>query len=824
MPASEPVLTKRPIAGLLPLGWGVAVAALVAGALLSYTPAFHADYIRFDDTGYVQGNPHVASGLRLENIRWALTTYEQSNWHPLTWISHMVDVEIFGVGPAGPHGVNIALHAVNAAVLFLVLRALTGAALPSLLVASLFAVHPANVESVAWISQRKTLLSTFFALLAIAAYARYVRRGGRRPYLGSLALLALSLLSKPMFVTLPFGLLLLDYWPLERPAFAPGPGGGVSLGALVRGWWRLLPEKIPHVVLCGLLSLVTLDAQRNAMSTLNHYSVGARLANVALSYVRYLAIYFAPRRLAVFYPLFPESTTAREVVGAVALLGVLTVVLVRGGLRRRYLLVGWLWFLGTLVPVIGLVQVGMQSMADRYAYVPFWGLSIACVWSLRDIFAARLRAPAARASAAAVAGGILAALCVLTYRQAEKWHDAITLFQSAIANTDGNWLAHGALAERYYAQGDLEKTVEQSVEAAKYNRNLGTIRSTYGLALHDLGKPDLALEQFDLAAQQEPDNPLGLMNLGWLHVERQQYELAIGELESAAAKVNDGTPLYTQKMIYANWATALARLDRLAAAREKYELALAIEPGNPDLLRDAARVDIELNDPARAIERMRRALETDPRDADAAYLLASATALQGGDAEALFRRAWEQDPAHALVTVDLARTLARQRRDPDALRLLQIVLALDAAPADDPARRVASSAHAELGEIALDRGDPAAAVASLDRAVAIWPDDYDANSRLAFLLATATDPALRDPPRAVALAERAASERREFASLSTLAAAYAAAGRLPAALDTARQGLELASKAGDPHAAAALQRQIEIYSRSQSALSDSTPR
>ncbi|MCX5737038.1 MAG: hypothetical protein NTZ61_00790, partial [Proteobacteria bacterium] len=257
--------------------WLVPAAVLIAATLWSYGPALDAEFIRFDDSAYIQANPPVATGLKLANVRWALTGYQSSNWHPLTWISHMIDVEVFGLEPRGHHAVNVALHLLNAVLLFLVLRSLTNDVAPSLFVAAVFALHPANVESVAWIAQRKTLLSTLFALLSIGSYARYARGGGRTPYLESLACLALSLLSKGMFVTLPFGLLLLDYWPLRRAAFETAEGSAITPRALARGWWKLLPEKLPFVLLSVATSVITLHAQQDSMSTVENFSIAARL-------------------------------------------------------------------------------------------------------------------------------------------------------------------------------------------------------------------------------------------------------------------------------------------------------------------------------------------------------------------------------------------------------------------------------------------------------------------------------------------------------------------------------------------------------------------
>ena len=798
------------------------LAALIGATLWSYRPALDAEFIRFDDSAYIQTNPPVATGLRLENVRWALTGYQSSNWHPITWISHMIDVEVFGLEPRGHHAVNVVLHLLNVALLFVVLRRLTNDAAPSLFVAALFALHPANVESVAWIAQRKTLLSTLFALLSIGSYASYARGGGRSRYVASVLCLALSLMSKGMFVTLPFGLLLLDYWPLRRAAFETAPGRAITPAALLRGWWKLLPEKVPFALLAVAASIITLDAQRDSMSTVDNYSIAARLGNVALSYVEYVHTLFAPFHLAVFYPLDPEGLTPRLVFACLAVLLATTVGFVWLGLRRRYLLVGWLWFLGTLVPVIGLVQVGMQSMADRYVYVPYWGLGVALAWAAQDLLRSRPAATALRTAIGVVTVLLLAGLALLTHRQSETWHDEIGLFEHTLANTEHNWLAHGALAERYFARSDFPKAIEHCQEAAKYNRDMGTVRSTWGLALYETGFPDLALEQFELAVTQDPDNPVGFMNLGWIYTERGLYDLALARLANAARLTDHATPAATRKTIFANWASALAKTRRLQEAREKFGLALEIEPNEAALLRDAARVDLRLREPDAAIERLRRVLAADPADADAAYLLASALALRGDSAEAAshFERALASNPRQAVVTIDLARTLAGEDRRDEAIALLDALLAQPPPANDADARFVTSTVLTHRGEIALEHGDVAGAIAALDRAVAASPDAYDANNRLAFLLATAADPALRNPPRAIEVATRASGQRREYGSLATLAVAYAASGNPAAAIDTAREALDLATRAGDRTAVAALEKQLQLYTESQRRVSD----
>lgn len=792
--------------------WTLLLIGLGLLTLASYRPVFEAGFVNFDDTTYIEGNPPVATGLSVENLRWALTGYHSSNWHPITWASHMADVEIFGLDPRGHHAVNVVIHVLNVALLFLVLRSLTGDAAASFAVSALFALHPANVESVAWIAQRKTLLSTFFALLAIGSYGRYARGGGARAYALSLACLALSLLSKAMFVTLPFALLLLDYWPLRRAAFGPATDGRTSIAALVRGALRLLPEKLPFLALAVIASMITLDAQRDAMSTIDNYAISDRLGNVALSYVKYLGIFFAPRHLAIFYPLEPEQLTPLTIGLCVALLGALTITAITVGRRRGHLLVGWLWFLLTLVPVVGLVQVGMQSMADRYVYVPFWGLAIAVVWTARDALAAVGSRAVARAVGAGALASVAALFAVLTWRQTEVWHDGVRLFEAAIANTERNWLAHGALAERYYALHDFPKTLEHSREALKYNRNIGTVRSTYGLALYETGAADQALEQFELAVLQEPTNPIGYMNLGWIYIERKQYDRAIERLAAGAQQFKPTTPPYTRKMTYGNWASALAKIGDLPASRRMYEQALAIDANDPPLLRDAARVDIQIGELASAETRLQRAVEIDAADAEARYLLAVATLLldRPDDAAASLDAAIERDPRKAVVAIDLARSLAGAGRRDAALRILDALRATTPAdPAD--AQFLASTIETHRAELAIEAADAPGAIAALDRALAVWPDNYDANNRLAFLLATSNDPALLDPARAVVLAERAVAARREFGSLATLAAAYAAAGRMNEAGVVVGEAQELATKAGDVHAVRVLEQQRQLY-------------
>ena len=362
---------------------------LVAGTLAVYNPVVVNGFIDFDDSAYLLKNSHVQSGLSWDTVKWSLTTFHESNWHPLTWMSHALDCQIFHLNPVGHHYTNVLLHAANAVLLFLLLWRATGSVGASLLVAALFAVHPVNVESVAWAAERKNVLSMFFFLLAIHAYDRYARTGRRSLYLVLVFLFALGLMAKPQIVTLPFVLLLWDYWPLQR--IGTGADGSGSLAASTpRSVMFLIWEKLPLFVLAAADSVVTAIAQHKgkAVRSISEFSMSARLENAVVSYVRYIGKAFWPSRLAPMYPRPEGLLPVWQVVAAAALLLLLSA-LVLARRDRRYLVVGWLWFLGTLVPMIGLITVGDQAMADRYAYLPFIGLSVAVVWVLDDVSKAR---------------------------------------------------------------------------------------------------------------------------------------------------------------------------------------------------------------------------------------------------------------------------------------------------------------------------------------------------------------------------------------------------------------------------------------------------
>jgi protein O-mannosyl-transferase len=468
--------------------------ALAAVTLALYWPATHCGFICYDDTVYVTENHSVCQGLSWRSVGWAFQSTHGANWHPLTWLSHMLDVQLFGLNPRGHHLTNVLLHTANVLLLFLLLARMTRTLWPSALVAAGFAWHPLHVESVAWVAERKDVLSAFFGLLSLWFYACWVaqaqarkpapenrsrqesrNRTGEAPgarwglpfslcslpsglYLLALLLFALSLMSKPMLVTLPLLLLLLDYWPLGR--WQPGAAGWATARSL-------LLEKAPFLLLSALSSVVTLLVQQPAMTSYRHLPFWARPANAMVACVRYLGKTFWPQDLAVFYP-YPLRWPAWEVVGSVLLVATLSAWALWGWRKRPYLLVGWFWFLGSLVPVLGLVQVGVQSMADRYTYLPLVGLFLLLVWAGAEALKA-LHLSARPGLAAALLGLVLCA--ALTRVQLRFWLNSETLFTHAIAVTQGNWVAHYNLAlltlRRYQESqhGPLEKQSLQ-LEAA----------------------------------------------------------------------------------------------------------------------------------------------------------------------------------------------------------------------------------------------------------------------------------------------------------------------------------------------------------------------
>lgn len=638
-------------------------AILAAATAAGYAPTFSAGFVDIDDADYVPENDVVKAGLHADGVAWAFTGARAGNWFPLTWLSHMADVELFGEDPGGHHAVNVAFHVANALLLFGLLLTLTRESVPSFLVAAVFALHPVQVESVAWISQRKTTLSTFFGLLAILGYARSVRPGGRWARAGSLVAFALSLLSKQSFVALPFALLLLDFWPLRRPALEPPEGCLPTLRGLLRGWLRLVPEKIPYLVLSAAASLAALAAQGEAIATGASFPLSVRLGNAVISTLRYLGSLLWPANLAVFYPLREEAVTPLLSGFCALLLLASTFAAWRLGRTRRPLLVGWLFYLAMLVPVVGLVQVGAQSMADRYLYVPGLGLLVAVFYTLWEILEPRLARPVFRKALAAGAAGLLLGLALLTYRQAGVWHDSVALFESAVAADPGNYVAHRALASQYFNRGDYVRARHHAEEGMKHPRDLGEILPIYGMALFQTGEPSRAIRQLEEATRVAPKNVTAFTNLAWAHLQLGHPELAAPPLEAALALDPESVRAHQLR------AAAYLLQGRLEEAAASFDRVVTLDPKNFDARIERARVAARLGRPAEAETVLRDALqaaggEAGPRGAQLTStlhlylgdLLTGQGELARGAAE--YERAIEHWPGSYAATLKLSQLLS----------------------------------------------------------------------------------------------------------------------------------------------------------------------
>lgn len=654
-PESTPPAPAR--ARVVWLALGLALATVVL-----YWPAMRGGFVNYDDPDYLTANRHVQAGLTWDGVRWAFTTGHASNWHPLTWLSHMLDWQLFGEQPWGHHFTSVLLHGVNAALVFLAFRALAGALWPSLVAAILFAAHPLRVESVAWLSERKDVLSTacwLLATLAYAAYARSARDGPwKNPWYWLTALwMALGLMSKPMLVTLPFVFLLLDYWPLRRTPWLPSVEGAPPPRPLT----ALVVEKIPLLALVVASSVITYLVQRagGAVSPLTGLPIEARLGNAVVSYIRYLGKALWPTDLAVLYP-HPGYWP----IGVVAGCAVLLLALTAGAwwLRRRqpWLVVGWLWYVGTLVPVIGIVQVGIQSMADRYTYVPMLGLALAVTWAGFHLAA---RSEGWRAGLVLV-GVLYASFClVLTRQQIGYWRDSEALFRRTVAVTKNNYLAYNNLGFDFSSQGRLEEAREMYERSLAINPNYEEARNNLGYALAKLGRPAEAIPHYEAAIRLKPALAEAHNNLGNALSEVGRADDALAAYRRALELKPDHADAHN------NLGIALAMRGEFDAAIEHLETSLRFKPRNASAhgnLGNAYAVQRKFDDAARHYA---LALELNPRDAQTHNNLGNILAEQGKLVEAVARyeRALQLNASNPEAQFNLGIVLLRQGRTAEAI-------------------------------------------------------------------------------------------------------------------------------------------------------------
>ncbi|MDD5141428.1 MAG: tetratricopeptide repeat protein [Verrucomicrobiales bacterium] len=543
----------------------VVICVLLFGSVVwTFLPALHNGFINYDDDVYVTGNVHVQKGLSPATVAWAFESTDASNWHPLTWLSHMTDCEFFGLNPQGHHFTSVLLHAINAVLLFLALRRMTGAAWRSLFVAAVFGLHPLRVESVAWVAERKDVLSTMFGLVALLMYAQYVERS-RAPnprlkvfYGLVLVFFALSLMSKPMLVTLPFFLLLLDYWPLNRFRHESA--------------WKLVREKVPLFFLAAASCVVTYVVQKHggAMELMAEMPFTARLENVPVSFCRYLGKLFWPENLTVIYPVVDHWPMTGVLLAAALLLGV-SAASIAARRSHPYLAVGWFWFLGTLVPVIGLVAVGEQSMADRYTYFPLIGVLVVILWGAEEM-TRRWRYQTAILSVMSAA--IIVTCILLTRQNIIYWKTSETLFRHALAVTSDNYSAHCNLGNALTGQGRLIEALVEFQTAAKLKPGSSENHCNVGVALANMDLLDEAIVEFQSAASLNPDNGLAHHNLGMALERKDQLDQATHEYKEAVRLMPGYAPAHNSLGV------AMAKKGRLDDAVTQFQEAIRLDPSN----------------------------------------------------------------------------------------------------------------------------------------------------------------------------------------------------------------------------------------------------
>jgi Flp pilus assembly protein TadD len=554
---------------------------LIVATVLVFWPVKNHEFLNYDDNEYVTENPQVKDGLTFKGFLWAFTTTHAANWHPITWLSHMMDCDLYGLAPGGHHLTNVLFHIANALLLFFILHRMTKALWVSGFVAALFAVHPLHVESVAWVAERKDVLSTFFWMLTLGAYLYYVKRPGVGRYSWVIAFFGLGLQAKPMVATLPFVLLLIDYWPLRRFRSGPSEDGPSSEGPSRISFRKqtssalgLFSEKIPLFVLSAASSLFTYLAQQKGggLKSVEAYPLATRAVNAMVSYAGYIRKMIWPEGMAFFYP-YPETFPIWEVVGSILLLSCISFLVVRYARKHPFLLVGWLWYLGTLVPVIGLIQVGNQAMADRYTYIPLVGLFLvagmgfSCLsekWRYRKVFLG------------ASMGLALLLLMVITRLQVNHWQNNFTLFEHALKVTSDNFLAHNNLGVAVAEQGKLDEAIAHFREAIRINPNYLDAHYNLGVNLAKQGKYEEAMDHYKEAFRIAPHDAETHNKVGILLAREGKQREAIDHFAEALRS----RPGFAAARC--NLGLALAELGEYQKAIPHFAEALRLDPHLPE--------------------------------------------------------------------------------------------------------------------------------------------------------------------------------------------------------------------------------------------------
>lgn len=700
--------------------------ALITLAL--YWPVTGFEFVNYDDPDYVTQNPQIQNGLTWQGAFWAFKTFQTGNWLPMTWLTHMLDYQVFGLKPWGFHLTNLSLHAANSVLLFLVLRRMTGAVWRSAFVAALFAWHPLHVESVAWVSERKDVLSAFFFMLTLGAYAAYAKRksmegvsearvqrakieplfqSSRFFYIFALFFFALGLMSKPMLVSLPLILLLLDYWPLGR----------FGSRTASHGMWSLLWEKTPFFAMAAAASIVTLFAQHNggALTSAEALPMVDRVINALMACCRYLGSTIWPANLSVFYP-YQLSWIAWQVLGAALLVAGPTELVIQQARKMPELSVGWFWFLVMLAPVIGLVQVGGQAMADRYMYLPSVGLFLICAWAACHL---AHRGIAWRYGVILSAIAALGCCTAVTYHQTGFWKNSIRLFEHAARVTPGNALAHNNLGTEFMASGDYLKAEEHLLLAIKYRAHYATAYNNLGIVYARLRKPDQASACFEKAIRCKTNYADAYNNLGNLFNQQRKPEDAIMQFQWAIRL----DP--SHRDAYFNLANTLAAQGRPVEAEQAYKMAtqLSSRSHQSESYFKYANFLAQQQRMPEAAEAYRRALIAKPNFAEAQNNLANALYAQGKTTEAVahYSETLALDPSHAGAHYNLGEIFVDAGHIEQARDQYEAALRLEPEFAD---------ARLGLGKLALKAGQPAEAAEQFEAVLKSQPSSLVAQDGL----------------------------------------------------------------------------------------------
>ncbi|MGZ4972121.1 MAG: tetratricopeptide repeat protein [Limisphaerales bacterium] len=613
---------------------------LALAVLGVFSPALKCDFTNYDDPSYITDNPHIQQGITAESLKWAFTSGHASIWHPLTWISHMLDVQIYGLNPTGHHLTNVLIHAASTALMFLVVRRMTGALWASAFIAAMFGLHPLRVESVVWACQRKDVLSTLFWILTASAYVHYVQTSARRQKWLALALLffAFALMSKPMVVTLPFVLLLIDFWPLKRIN-----ASRVSFATLK----PLLFEKLPFFALAVIASIVTVFVERAAMPSLGALTFSERVENAFIAYMRYVGKTLWPSNLELPY-LTPGHWPWWQIVASITLVALITVIAFRHLRTRPFLAVGWFWFLGTLVPVIGVLQSGYQAMADRFSYVPSVGLFILITWSAVEF----LRNRTALALAAAIA---IAACCVLTNLQIGYWKNSRTLFRHAIEVDPRNYVAYTMLGLDLADSGQPEQAIPLYKKAIEIDPTYADAYNNLGSALVNTGDLDAAIHEYQTALNIDPNDPVAHNNYGIALAMKGQSDEAIAQFRLAVP--HHASSHGNLGNAYAAQANDLLAHGNTAAAQQKFDDAVAeftqiLTAYDPQAHYNLGSVLAQRGKLDEAIQQFRTAIQIKPENPEAHFALGFVLANQGKttEAESEYLLALKQKPNYPEAT------------------------------------------------------------------------------------------------------------------------------------------------------------------------------